>query len=178
MLPASRSFAAVSAPTRNPPAASRRTSATARRLRTRRRRAARWRARERFGPSGRGVVTRPRKYARNQNGCSRVREWMGIAVSLLLIALGAILAWAVNEEPSGLDLDAVGIILIVVGLVGFVLSLLWWQSWWGGGYLRRRATYADDPRYDYPPPERAGRRRVVEEEEVPAAGPPPPGPPP
>ena len=55
---------------------------------------------------------------------------MGIAVSLLLIALGAILAWAVNAEPSGLDLDAVGIILIVVGLVGFVLSLLWWQSWW------------------------------------------------
>jgi hypothetical protein len=108
---------------------------------------------------------------------------MGIAVSLLLIALGAILAWAVNEEPSGLDLDAVGIILIVVGLVGFVISLLWWQSWWGGGYFRRRATYADDPRYDdprYDSPRQAGRRRVVEEEEVPAAGPPPgpPGPPP
>ena len=106
---------------------------------------------------------------------------MGIAVSLLLIALGAILAWAVNEEPSGLDLDAVGIILIVVGLVGFVLSLLWWQSWWGGGYFRRRATYADpryaDPRYDYDaPPPAAPRRRVVEEEEVPAG--PPPGPPP
>lgn len=103
---------------------------------------------------------------------------MGIAVSLLLIAFGAILTWAVNKEPSGLDLDAVGVILMVVGLVGLVLSLLWWQSWWGGGYWRRRATYAD-PRYDYEaqPPAGAPRRRVVEEEEVPS-GPPPPGPPP
>lgn len=99
---------------------------------------------------------------------------MGIAVSLLLIALGAILVWAVNTEPSGLDLDAVGVILMIVGLVGFVLSLLWWQSWWGGGYFRRRATYAD-PRYDYGDRAPAGRRRVVEEEE---AAPPPPGPPP
>jgi hypothetical protein len=106
---------------------------------------------------------------------------MGIAVSLLLIAFGAILTWAVNKEPSGLDLDAVGVILMIVGLVGFVLSLVWWQSWWGGGYFRRTAYVRDDPRYDYraaPPPAPDGRRRtVVEEEEVP--GPPgPPGPPP
>jgi hypothetical protein len=108
---------------------------------------------------------------------------MGIAVSLLLIAFGAILTWAVNKEPSGLDLDAVGVILMVVGLVGFVLSLVWWQSWWGGGYFRRRAVYGD-PRYDYaeaPPPAAPagyGRgARVVEEEDVPVGGPPP-GPPP
>ena len=106
---------------------------------------------------------------------------MGIAVSLLLIAFGAILTWAVNKEPSGLDLDAVGVIVMIVGLVGFVLSLVWWQSWWGGGYFRRTAYVRDDPRYDYraaPPAAPDGRRRtVVEEEEVP--GPPgPPGPPP
>jgi hypothetical protein len=108
---------------------------------------------------------------------------MGVAVSLLLIAFGAILTWAVKREPSGLDLDAVGVILMVVGLVGFVLSLVWWQSWWGGGYLRRRTAYAD-PRYDQAappadaPPASYGRRaRVVEEEDVPA-GPLPPGPPP
>jgi hypothetical protein len=108
---------------------------------------------------------------------------MGVAVSLLLIAFGAILTWAVTKEPSGLDLDAVGVILMVVGLVGFVLGLIWWQSWWGGGYFRRRTAYAD-PRYDYAEPTapapRAtyGRRAtVVEEEDVPA-GPPPPGPPP
>jgi hypothetical protein len=94
---------------------------------------------------------------------------MGIAVSLLLIAFGAILTWAVNKEPSGLDLDAVGVILMVVGLVGFVLSLLWWRSWWGPGYFRR-AAYVDDPRYvdrrPAPPPADYGRRRVVEEEEA------------
>ena len=106
---------------------------------------------------------------------------MGIAVSLLLIAMGAILTWAVNKEPSGLDLDAVGIILIVVGLVGLVLSLIWWQSWWGGRSFRRRTAYGDpryddprydDPRYDSGPPPAGRRRAVVEEEEVPAAGPP------
>ena len=107
---------------------------------------------------------------------------MGIAVSLLLIAFGAILTWAVNKEPSGLDLDAVGVILMVVGLVGFVLSVLMWRSWWGPGYFRRTA-YADDPRYvEDPryarraaaPPADYGRRRVVEEEEaVPPPVPPP-----
>ena len=108
---------------------------------------------------------------------------MGIAVSLLLIAFGAILTWAVNKEPSGLDLDAVGVILMIVGLVGFVLSLVWWQSWWGGGYFRRSAYVREtaDPRYDYraapPAAPDARRRTVVEEEDVPAA-PPPPGPPP
>jgi hypothetical protein len=104
---------------------------------------------------------------------------MGVAVSLLLIAFGAILTWAVNKEPSGLDLDAVGVILMVVGLVGFVLSLLWWRSWWGPGYFRRTA-YMDDPRYAQPPARPAsdyGRRRVVEEEEEVPAGPPA-GPPP
>jgi hypothetical protein len=104
---------------------------------------------------------------------------MGVAVSLLLIAFGAILTWGVNKEPSGLDLDAVGVILMVVGLVGFVLSLLWWRSWWGPGYLRRTA-YVDDPRYarrPAPPPADYGRRRVVEEEEEVPAGPPA-GPPP
>ena len=104
---------------------------------------------------------------------------MGIAVSLLLIAFGAILTWAVNKEPSGIDLDAVGVILMIVGLVGLVLSLIWWQSWLRGGVFRRSVAYGDQ-RDDYgsPPVSRGRRARVVEEEEVPAAGPPPPGPPP
>ena len=68
---------------------------------------------------------------------------MGIPVSLLLIAGGAILTWGVTEEPSGLNLDAIGVILMVIGIVGLVLTLLLWQSWWGPGYWRR-ATYVDD----------------------------------
>ena len=95
---------------------------------------------------------------------------VGIAVSLILIAVGAILAWGVNEEPSGLDLDVVGIVLILVGLVGFLLTLAFWSSWWGpGGFRRRRYVDEDVPvrRRAYP------RREVVVEEEDDVAGPPP-----
>ena len=59
---------------------------------------------------------------------------MGIPVSLILIAAGAILTWGVTDEPSGLNLDAIGVILMVVGIVGFVLTLMLWRSWWGPGY--------------------------------------------
>ena len=53
---------------------------------------------------------------------------MGIGVSLILFAIGAILTWAVNYEVSGLDLDVVGIILMTVGVIGLVMSLLFWSS--------------------------------------------------
>jgi Domain of unknown function (DUF6458) len=60
---------------------------------------------------------------------------MGISLSVLLIAVGAILAWAVNAEPSGIDLQFAGIILVVVGAIGLVTSLIFWSSW--GGFGRR-----------------------------------------
>ena len=47
---------------------------------------------------------------------------MGLPVSLILIAAGAILAWGVTDEPSGLNLDAIGVILIVIGIIGFILT--------------------------------------------------------
>jgi hypothetical protein len=53
---------------------------------------------------------------------------MGIGVSLFLIAGGAILAWAVEFESSGIDLNTVGVILMVVGVIGLLLSLLFWSS--------------------------------------------------
>jgi hypothetical protein len=64
---------------------------------------------------------------------------MGIPVSLILIAAGAILTWGVTDEPSGLNLDAIGVVLMVVGIVGLVLSLIFWSSWGGFG-ARRDAT--------------------------------------
>jgi hypothetical protein len=74
---------------------------------------------------------------------------MGIGVSLLLIAGGAILIWGVTGEVAGADLDAIGVILMVVGAVGLIISLLFWSSWGGPGYLRsRRETYVEDR----PPP--------------------------
>ena len=48
---------------------------------------------------------------------------MGIGVSLILIAVGAILTWAVHASVSGVDITAVGVILMVVGLVGLLISL-------------------------------------------------------
>ena len=58
---------------------------------------------------------------------------MGISLSILLIAVGAVLAWAVNAEVSGVDITAVGIILLVVGIIGLVVSLVFWSSWGGFG---------------------------------------------
>jgi Domain of unknown function (DUF6458) len=58
---------------------------------------------------------------------------MGISLSILLIAVGAILAWAVDAEASGIDLQVAGIILVVVGAIGFIASLVFWSSWGGFG---------------------------------------------
>lgn len=58
---------------------------------------------------------------------------MGISVSLVLIAVGAVLTWAVTATASGVDLNVVGVILMIVGGIGLVLSMLFWSSWGGFG---------------------------------------------
>jgi len=73
---------------------------------------------------------------------------MGIGVSLILIAAGAILTWAVNATVSGLSIHTIGVILMVVGIVGLLLSLMFWSSWGGPAGVRRRTTYVEDA----PPP--------------------------
>jgi len=70
---------------------------------------------------------------------------MGVGVSLILIAAGAILTWAVEKTVSGIDLNAVGVILMVVGAVGLVLSLMFWSTWGGPAGRRRVTTYDDVP---------------------------------
>jgi hypothetical protein len=72
---------------------------------------------------------------------------MGTGVSLILIAAGAILTWAVTATVSGIDIQTIGVILMVVGLVGLVLSLVFWSTWggFGGGTrARRTTTYVED----------------------------------
>ena len=70
---------------------------------------------------------------------------MGFGVSLILVAAGAILTWAVTAEVSGIDVQVIGVILMVVGIVGFLLSLMFWSSWGGPAAVgRRRTTYVDD----------------------------------
>ena len=64
---------------------------------------------------------------------------MGTAASLLMIAAGAIMAWAVTTTATGFNIHTVGIILMVVGAVGLVLSIVFWSSWGGyGGFSGRR----------------------------------------
>ena len=58
---------------------------------------------------------------------------MGISLSIFMIAVGAVLAWAVDAEVSGIDIQVAGIILVVVGTIGFIASLVFWSSWGGFG---------------------------------------------
>lgn len=64
---------------------------------------------------------------------------VGVSVSLVLIAVGAILTWAVTAEASGVDLNVVGVILMVVGGAGLILSMIFWSTWggFGGGAVTR-----------------------------------------
>jgi hypothetical protein len=74
---------------------------------------------------------------------------MGIGASLVLIAVGAILRWAVTADAEGVNLNTVGLILLIVGAVGLVLSLVFWSSWGGAGVRRtvreERTVYDDRP---------------------------------
>ena len=54
---------------------------------------------------------------------------MGIGTSIFLIAMGAILKYAVTDSVSGVDLSAVGVILMVAGAIGLLVSLLWMTIW-------------------------------------------------
>ena len=50
---------------------------------------------------------------------------MTLGTSLFLIALGAILRYAVTTSVSGIDLQVVGLILMIVGVIGAILSVVW-----------------------------------------------------
>jgi hypothetical protein len=69
---------------------------------------------------------------------------MGIGVSLILAAAGAVMIWAVNATSSGFDVHAAGVVLLVVGIVGLCLSLAFWSSWGGWGVRRTDAMPRND----------------------------------
>jgi hypothetical protein len=91
---------------------------------------------------------------------------MGFVVSLILIAVGFILALAVHPtHPGAVDVNSVGWILVVVGFVGFLVDLVFLSSW-GPGYARRRSYVDEGPGYGaYPTRRGYSSRRVIEEEE-------------
>jgi hypothetical protein len=54
---------------------------------------------------------------------------MTIGTSLFLLAVGAILKYAVEDSVEGVNLQTVGVILMIVGIVGLLLSLLYMSVW-------------------------------------------------
>ena len=100
---------------------------------------------------------------------------MNLPVSLILLAVGAILAFAVHHDPNApVNVHVVGWILMAVGLVGLLLSLLSWERWGPAHSYGERRAYRGPgyARRGY------GRRRAVVEEEGPARGGPYDAPPP
>ena len=77
---------------------------------------------------------------------------MRLGTAIVLLALGAILTFAVEFDVSGIDIRVVGWILMIVGALGIVLELAVW-----GPRSRRRVTQTD---YDAPP----GTRRTTTDE--------------
>ncbi|HJQ74607.1 MAG TPA: hypothetical protein VJ814_06960 [Gaiellaceae bacterium] len=92
---------------------------------------------------------------------------MGFLVSIIITAVGFVLALAVHPtHPGSVNVNTIGWILVVVGLIGFLVDLVFMSSW-GPGYARR--TYVDQgPGYGGYPARRGWGwgRRVVEEEDV------------
>ena len=79
---------------------------------------------------------------------------MGIGTSMFLIAAGAILKWGVSAPNDNFNLNTIGLILMIVGIVGAVLSVAFWNTW--GGFGRRSTTVTQDS---------SGQREVIREQE-------------
>ena len=68
---------------------------------------------------------------------------MGIGTSIFLIAVGAILKFAVHTSVSGVSIQMIGVILMVAGVLGLILSFFWLTAWRD----RRRDVVVEDRRY-------------------------------
>lgn len=71
---------------------------------------------------------------------------MTIGTSILLIAIGAILKYAVTAHISGINLQTVGVILMLVGILGLIISLLYTFVWSD----RRSTRVVQQREYDAP----------------------------
>jgi hypothetical protein len=84
-------------------------------------------------------------------------EQVGIGGSIFLIALGAIFAFALDINVGWLDINVVGWVLMLAGVVGLILTLWFWQS-------RRRQVVTTTPVTTTAPPARVANDGVVEEQ--------------
>lgn len=64
---------------------------------------------------------------------------MGIGTSIVVFAVGAILKFATTVHSANFNIQTIGVILMIVGAVGFVVSAIFWSSW--GGWHRSRSVY-------------------------------------
>ena len=69
---------------------------------------------------------------------------MGIGASVFLIAVGAVMTFALDASMEGIDLDTVGIILMIVGALGLLLTLLFWSDSAPWGARRRGAVVREE----------------------------------
>jgi hypothetical protein len=76
---------------------------------------------------------------------------MTIAAAIFLIAVGAILRYATNLHVQGVSIDTVGLILMIAGAVGLILSFFQ-EAIWSDRIRRREATYPEERR-EAPPRE-------------------------
>ena len=73
---------------------------------------------------------------------------MTVGLALFLIAVGAILRFAITDSISGVDLSTVGVILMIVGVLGLVIALFYELSARRAGEVAPRDPYGErDPRY-------------------------------
>ena len=63
---------------------------------------------------------------------------MGIFASMFLIAAGAVMRFAVSAQGRGFNVHTTGVVLMIVGSIGAVLSIAFWASWGGFGHSGRR----------------------------------------
>jgi hypothetical protein len=70
---------------------------------------------------------------------------VGVATSIVVFAIGAILKFATTVHTTNFNIQTIGVILMIVGAVGFFVSLIFWASWGGfgsyGGRRSRRSVY-------------------------------------
>jgi membrane protein implicated in regulation of membrane protease activity len=76
---------------------------------------------------------------------------MPTGTSIFLIAVGAILRYAVTATVSGVSLQTVGLILMIVGVLGLVLSLFYMLAWTPRRGRVVRGQVVEDPYYEEPP---------------------------
>jgi len=84
---------------------------------------------------------------------------MGVGTSIVTIAVGAILDFAVKLQNShGFNINRIGLILMIVGILGLIISFFYWGSWGGFGTYRRTRVVSNAPGRTYI--DSAGRRVV------------------